>query len=182
MWNAWMCSGRTIGVPKIICVCIDPMCLFYFACVCVSVAWMLFVCMRACVYNHHTSSCVLKQTAQHTNTRPPCPLCPRSWLRTTVQYFFCRLFSFLLARCPCVARNIKMHLYDLFILWEKRMNEGRPYLQMWRGVWVTFCKIAIVSFLSVRYKSDGLYCRMVGTPSSPTLFFIRVYFMYFIRV
>ena len=43
------------------------------------------------------------------------------------------------------------------------MNEGRPYLQMWRGVWVSFCKIAIVSFLSVRYRSDGLYCRMAGT-------------------
>ena len=52
------------------------------------------------------------------------------------------------------------------------MNEGRPYLQMWRGVWVSLCKIAIVSFLSVGYKSDGLYCRMAGTPSSPTLFFI----------
>ena len=52
------------------------------------------------------------------------------------------------------------------------MNEGRPYLQMLRGVWVPFCKIAIVSFLSVRYKSDGLYCRMAGKPSSPTLFFI----------
>ena len=57
----------------------------------------------------------------------------------------CRLVSTLhlhsykiLARCPCVARNMKMHLYDLFILWEKRMNEGRPYLQMWRGVWVPF--------------------------------------------
>ena len=37
------------------------------------------------------------------------------------------------------------------------MNEGMPYLQMWRGVWVSFCKIAIVSFLSIRYKSDGLY-------------------------
>ena len=35
-------------------------------------------------------------------------------------------------------------------------------------------KIAIFSFLSVRYKSDGLYCRMAGTPSSPTLFFTRV--------
>ena len=31
------------------------------ACVCVSVAWMQFVCMRACVYNHHTSSCVLNR-------------------------------------------------------------------------------------------------------------------------
>ena len=54
------------------------------------------------------------------------------------------------------------------------MNEGRPYLQMWRGVWVPFCKIAIVSFLSVGYKSDGLYCRMAGRPSSPTLFFIAI--------
>ena len=61
------------------------------------------------------------------------------------------------------------------MLWEKRMNKRRPYLQMWRGVWASFCKIAIVSFLSVGYKSSGLYYRMAGTPSSPTLFFIRVY-------
>ena len=54
------------------------------------------------------------------------------------------------------------------------MNEGRPYLQLWRGVWVSFCKIAIVSFLSVGYRSDGLYCRMAGTRSSPTMLFIRV--------
>ena len=54
------------------------------------------------------------------------------------------------------------------------MNEGMPYLKMRRGVWVSFCKIAIFSFLSVGYKLDGLYCRMAGTPSSPTLFFIRV--------
>ena len=54
------------------------------------------------------------------------------------------------------------------------MNEGRPYLQMWTGVWVSFCKIAIVSFLSVGYRSDGLYCRMAGTRSSPTMLFIRV--------
>ena len=37
-----------------------------------------------------------------------------------------------------------------------------------------FCKIAIVSFLSVRYKSDDLYCRMVGTPSSPIVLLLRV--------
>ena len=54
------------------------------------------------------------------------------------------------------------------------MNKGMPYLQVWRGVWVSFCKIAIVSFLSVRYRSDGLYCRMAGTRSSPTMLFIRV--------
>ena len=87
----------------------------------------------------------------------------------------CHTNSFsLLARCACVARNIKMHLYEKIILWEKRMKEGMPYLQMWIWVWVSFCKISIVYFLSVRYKSDGLYCRMAGTPSSPTLFFIRV--------
>ena len=54
------------------------------------------------------------------------------------------------------------------------MNDGRPYLQMWRGVWVSFCKIAIVSFLSVRYRWDGLYCRMAGTRPSTTMLFIRV--------
>ena len=54
------------------------------------------------------------------------------------------------------------------------MNKGRPYLQVWRGVCVSFCKIAIVSFLSIRYRSDDLYCRMAGTRSSPTMLFIRV--------
>ena len=37
-----------------------------------------------------------------------------------------------------------------------------------------FCKIVIVCFLSVRYRSDGLYYKMAGKPSSPTLFSIRV--------
>ena len=36
-----------------------------------------------------------------------------------------------------------------------------------------FCKIVIVGFLSVRYRSDGLYCKMAHVPSSPTQFFIR---------
>ena len=53
-----------------------------------------------------------------------------------------------------------------------RATDG--HLASIRGVWVFFAKIAIVSFLSVRYKLNGLYCRMAGTPSSPTLFFIRV--------
>ena len=44
----------------------------------------------------------------------------------------------ILERCPCVARKIK-------ILWEKRMNEGRPYLQMWRGV-----RVNCHSFLPIR--------------------------------
>ena len=57
------------------------------------------------------------------------------------------------------------------------MKEGRPYFQMWRRVWVSFCNIAIVSFLSARYKSDGLYCRMAGTPSSPTPFLHIIHFI-----
>ena len=73
-----------------------------------------------------------------------------------------------LARCPCVPQNINM-------------IKGRPNLQIWRGVWVSFFKIAIVSFLSVRYKSDGLNYRMAGTPSSTTPFFYKsrdkIYYM-----
>ena len=37
-----------------------------------------------------------------------------------------------------------------------------------------FCKIVIVGFLSVRYRSGGLYYKMAGIPSSPTRFSIRV--------
>ena len=37
-----------------------------------------------------------------------------------------------------------------------------------------FCKIIIVCFVSVRFRSDSLYYKMAGTPSSPTRFFIRV--------
>ena len=44
-----------------------------------------------------------------------------------------------------------------------------------------FCKIVIVCFLSVRYRSDGLYCKMAGTPSSPTRGFIRAEIEFFFR-
>ena len=55
---------------------------------------------------------------------------------------------------------------------EKDERGKALFANLERGVGIFF-KIAIVSFLSARYKSDGLYCRMAGTPSSPTLFFIR---------
>ena len=42
-----------------------------------------------------------------------------------------------------------------------------------RGVGI-FCKIVILRFLFVRYRSDGLYYKMAGIPSSPTRFSIRV--------
>ena len=37
-----------------------------------------------------------------------------------------------------------------------------------------FCKIVIVGFLFIRYRSDSLYYKMACIPSSPTLLFIRV--------
>ena len=37
-----------------------------------------------------------------------------------------------------------------------------------------FCKIVIVGFLSVSYRSGGLYYKMAGIPSSLTRFSIRV--------
>ena len=58
------------------------------------------------------------------------------------------------------------------------MKRGKAlFVNMERGVGI-FYKIVIVCFLSVRYKSDDLYCRMADTPSSPTPFFIT----FFIRV
>ena len=57
---------------------------------------------------------------------------------------------------------------------EKDEQGKALFASVERGVGVSFCKIAIVSFLSVRYRSDGLYCRMAGTRSSPTMLFIRV--------
>ena len=76
-------------------------------------------------------------------------------------------------RAPCqIVPEASFFNCSTMSLCEIRMNEGRPYMQMWREVRVSFCKIAIVCFLSVGYRSDGLYCRMAGTPSSPTLFFI----------
>ena len=57
---------------------------------------------------------------------------------------------------------------------REKDERGKALFVTWRGVWVYFCKIAIVSFLSVRYRSDDLYCKMAGTRSSPTMLFIRV--------
>ena len=58
----------------------------------------------------------------------------------------------------------------VWVVYLVREKAGRGkallYLRTWRDVLVYFCKISIVSFLSVRYKSDGLYCRMARIPSS----------------
>ena len=66
------------------------------------------------------------------------------------------------------------------------MNEGRPYLQMWRGVWVPFCKIAIVSFISVDINRMAYIAgwqahhhhQLVYTVLKTTLFFIIIYVIY----
>ena len=42
-----------------------------------------------------------------------------------------------------------MYLYEKFILWEKRMNKGVPYLQMWRGA-----RVNCHSFLSYPLDID----------------------------
>ena len=54
---------------------------------------------------------------------------------------------------------------------EKDEQEKSLFADVERGVGI-FLQNCHSFLLSVRYKSDGLYCRMVGTPSSPTLFFI----------
>ena len=53
-------------------------------------------------------------------------------------------------------------------------ERGKALFANVERAWVSFCKIAIVSFLSVRNRSDDLYCRMAGTRSSLTMLFIRV--------
>ena len=60
---------------------------------------------------------------------------------------------------------------------EKDEQGKALFANVERGVGIFF-QIDIVSFLSVRYKLDDLYCRMAGTPSSTTLFFIRVEIKY----
>ena len=49
---------------------------------------------------------------------------------------------------------------------------GKDLFANVESVWVSFLQNFHFSFLSARYKSDGLYCRIAGTPSSATLFFI----------
>ena len=56
----------------------------------------------------------------------------------------------------------------------EKYERGKALFAIVERVCVSFCRIAIVSFLSVRYRPDGLYCRMAGTRSSSTMLFIRV--------
>ena len=55
----------------------------------------------------------------------------------------------------------------------KYWQQTNHSLNVERGAGI-FSKIVIVCFLSVRYRSNDLYYKMAGTPSSPTRFFIRV--------
>ena len=64
-------------------------------------------------------------------------------------------------------------VWVVYLVGENDEQGKALFASVERGV-VSFCKISIVSFLSVRYRSDGLYCRMAGTRSSPTMLFIRV--------
>ena len=71
-------------------------------------------------------------------------------------------------RPPCMLDCYR----DLF-LFQLLSNEVVGDNDVERGAGI-FCKIIIVCFLSIRYRSYGLYYKMAGTPSSPTRFFIRV--------
>ena len=62
-------------------------------------------------------------------------------------------------------------VWVVYLVGEKDELGKALFINVERGVGIFF-KIAIVSFLSVRYRSDDLYCRMAGTPSLPILFFI----------
>ena len=60
------------------------------------------------------------------------------------------------------------------VVGDKDDERGKAlFVNVERGVSI-FCEVVIVCFLSVRYRLDGLYYKMAGTPSSPTRFFIRV--------
>ena len=64
-----VCVGRVLCACMRACVHVSVACVYVcvlcvVACVRVTVACMQFVCMRGCVHNHHTSSCVLKEPAQ----------------------------------------------------------------------------------------------------------------------
>ena len=63
---------------------------------------------------------------------------------------------------------------------EHQHDQGEAlFANMDRGVGMFFQNCH--SFLPIRQiKSDGLYCRMAGTPSSTTPFFIRVEIKYII--
>ena len=55
---------------------------------------------------------------------------------------------------------------DLF-LFQLVSNEVAGDNDAERGAGI-FCKIIIVCFLSIRYRSYGLYYKMADTPASPT--------------
>ena len=59
------------------------------------------------------------------------------------------------------------------------MNEGRPYLQMWRGVWVPFCKIAIVSFLFVRYNRTAYIAGWQAHHHHQLCFYRSVFYVFY---
>ena len=59
------------------------------------------------------------------------------------------LFFIITSKMPMRCTEHQDALYEQFILWEKRMNEGRPYLQIWRG---TTRNMSTSDLLSVTLK------------------------------
>ena len=75
------------------------------------------------------------------------------------------------ATMPDCSRDFLFQLLSNEVVADKDERGKALSVNVERGAGI-FCKIVIVCFLSVRYRSDGLYYKMAGPPSSPTLFFI----------
>ena len=77
------------------------------------------------------------------------------------------------SKMPMRCTHQDAFVWVVYLVGEKDERGNALFANAERGVGI-LCKIAIVSFLSIEYKLDDLYCRMAGTPSSPTPFYIRV--------
>ena len=74
---------------------------------------------------------------------------------------------------PDCSRGFLFQLLNNEVVGDKDERGKALSINVERGAGI-FCKIVIVGFLSIRYRSDGLYYKMAGIPSSPTRFSIRV--------
>ena len=79
----------------------------------------------------------------------------------------------IVATMPDCSRDFLFKFLGNEVVGDKDERGKALSVNVERGVGI-FCKIVIVCFLSDRFRSDSLYYKMAGTPSSPTRFFIRL--------
>ena len=70
------------------------------------------------------------------------------------------------ATMPNCSRDFLFKLLSNEVVGDKDERGKALSVNVERGAGI-FCKIVIVGFLSVRYRSDGLYYKMAVIPSSP---------------